>query len=145
MTRIEFHFHVSDGHAHTCRLLRKAAGQGVRCAVLAGEATLQALDQKLWTFSSTDFIAHSRADADPVAAAAASVLLTASLADLRQPVQALVHLGDEVPEGFERFDRLIEIVTTDDLSRAHARLRWKHYSALGYELVRHDLSASETA
>lgn len=142
-TRIEFHFHVDDGHAHACRLLRKAVGQGVRCAVLAPPATLQALDQKLWTFSGTDFIAHSRVGDDPVATAAAAVLLTSTLADLQQPVDALIHLGDEVPEGFERFARLIEIVTTDDLSRAQARLRWKHYSAQGYELVRHDLSAGK--
>ena len=144
-TRIEFHFHVPDGHAHACRLLRKAVGQGVRCAVLAGAATLEALDQKLWTFSGTDFIAHSRVGDDPVATATASVLLTSSLTELKQPVEALIHLGEQVPVGFERFARLIEIGTTDDLSRAQARLRWKHYSAMGYELVRHDLSSGATA
>ena len=139
-TRIEFHFHVADGHAHACRLLRKAVGQGVRCAVLAPPATLAALDQKLWTFSTTDFIAHCRVGDDPVAMARASVLLTPSSAELQQPVEVLVHLGEQVPEGFEAYALLIEIVTTDDLSRAQARLRWKHYSARGYTLVQHDLS-----
>jgi DNA polymerase-3 subunit chi len=59
--------------------------------------------------------------------------------------EVLLNLGDEVPEGFERFDRLIEIVSSDDHGRAQARVRWKHYKSLGYELQQHDLSkAAET-
>ena len=32
------------------------------------------------------------------------------------------------------------IVTADDLDRANARARWKQYTQLGYELIRHDLA-----
>ena len=52
----------------------------------------------------------------------------------------LINLGDEVPLGFERFERLIEIVAVDDHGRMTARQRWKHYLALGYDLKQHDLS-----
>jgi DNA polymerase-3 subunit chi len=52
----------------------------------------------------------------------------------------LVNLGDEVPGGFDRFKRLIEVVSSDDHGKAQARLRWKHYKSLGYELLQHDLS-----
>jgi DNA polymerase-3 subunit chi len=51
-----------------------------------------------------------------------------------------MNLGDEVPLGFERFARLIEIVSNDEHGRDQARLRWKHYKSLGYELLQHDLS-----
>ena len=54
----------------------------------------------------------------------------------------LVNLGDDVPSGFEGFQRLIEIVSSDDHGKAQARLRWKHYKSLGFDLVQHDLSKS---
>jgi DNA polymerase III subunit chi len=44
-----------------------------------------------------------------------------------------------VPDGFEQFDRVIEVVTQDDADRLSARARWKHYNELGYEITRHDL------
>jgi hypothetical protein len=54
--------------------------------------------------------------------------------------EVLLNLGDEVPQDFYRFARLIEIVSNDDHGRAQARVRWKHYKGLGYELQQHDLS-----
>ena len=53
----------------------------------------------------------------------------------------LVHLGPEVPAGFERFERLIELVGTGDDERAQARLRWRHYADRGYAIQRHDVAA----
>jgi DNA polymerase III subunit chi len=51
----------------------------------------------------------------------------------------LVNLGDAVPDGFEGFERLIEVVTPDDADRQQARQRWKHYATRGYSITRHDL------
>jgi DNA polymerase-3 subunit chi len=45
-----------------------------------------------------------------------------------------------VPPGFERFDRLIEVVTTDAEDRNIARTRWRHYTEHGYTITRHDLA-----
>ena len=53
----------------------------------------------------------------------------------------LVNLGDEVPEGFERFVRLVEIVAAGEEDRVRARDRWKHYAHRGYAITRHDLAA----
>jgi DNA polymerase-3 subunit chi len=55
----------------------------------------------------------------------------------------LVNLGADVPEGFERFARLIEVVTVQEDDRANARRRWQHYKARGYELKRIDLELKE--
>jgi DNA polymerase-3 subunit chi len=54
--------------------------------------------------------------------------------------QVLLNLGARVPEGFEQFERLIELVTADDQDRANARQRWKHYADRGYAITRHDLA-----
>ena len=45
-----------------------------------------------------------------------------------------------MPEGFERFERLIEVVTPDGQDRQLARTRWKHYSGRGYSVDRRDLA-----
>jgi len=45
-----------------------------------------------------------------------------------------------VPGGFEQFERLIEVVTSDAQDRFQARQRWKHYADRGYAITRHDLA-----
>jgi DNA polymerase-3 subunit chi len=44
-----------------------------------------------------------------------------------------------MPEGFDVFDRVIEVVSVDEEDRATARLRWKQYVQQGYAIQRHDL------
>ena len=58
--------------------------------------------------------------------------------------QVLVNLGDEVPEGFERFERLIEVVSLDEEDRMRARGRWRHYASRGYAIQRIDLELKES-
>lgn len=139
MTRIEFHFNTADRLVHTCRLLRKARAQGLRIAVLGEPSTLKRLNQTLWTFSPTDFVAHCTQD-DPLVVQQASPVFLGEGALARQDFTVLLNLGDPVPPSFERFERLIEIVANDDHGRSEARQRWKHYKAQGFELLQHDLS-----
>ena len=52
----------------------------------------------------------------------------------------LLNLGAQVPEGFERFGRVVEVVSAqDEADRGQARVRWRQYQAQGYGIVRHDL------
>jgi DNA polymerase-3 subunit chi len=54
--------------------------------------------------------------------------------------QVLVNLGSTVAPGFERFERVIEVVGLDDADRNQARSRWRHYADRGYAMTRHDLA-----
>jgi DNA polymerase-3 subunit chi len=139
MTRIEFHFNAPERLQYACRLLRKANAQRLRMGVVGSAASLRQLDTALWTFSAVDFLPHSTAADSPDIQQASSILLSEDPA-LCADRQVLVNLGDEVPLGFERFERLIEIVAVDDHGRMTARQRWKHYTAQGYDLKQHDLS-----
>jgi DNA polymerase-3 subunit chi len=56
------------------------------------------------------------------------------------PYGVLVNLGADVPQGFEKFDRLIEVVSTDAADREQARNRWRLYTGQGYAIIRHDLN-----
>lgn len=140
MTEIAFHFNVPERLAYACRLIRKSQSQGKRLVVLADEASAQQLDRLLWTFSARDFIAHCRLPADAALAAASPVVIGGEPGQWPHS-EVLLNLGAQVPEGFERFERLIELVTGDDGDRHHARGRWRHYAQRGYPIVQHDLSA----
>jgi DNA polymerase III subunit chi len=139
MTEIAFHFNAPDKLAYACRFARKAQRAGARLVILAPSSVLPELDRMLWSVSPQDFVAHCLADADEDLLAASSVVLAAEVADAPHH-EVLLNLGAQVPVAFERFSRLIEVVSShDEQDRSQARARWKHYAAQGYTLIRHDL------
>ena len=147
MTDIAFHFNAPDKLAYVCRLLRKAVGSGAKVVVVADNATLQALDTQLWTFAPLEFVPHCRADSPPALLQASPILLTTALKDAQvlPHQQVLVNLCSTVSAGFERFQRVIEVVSLDDQDRQNARTRWKQYTDQGYSITRHDLKLRETS
>lgn len=148
MTEVEFHFNVGEKLNYSCRLLRKAVTGGSRLLVTGESAQLAQLDELLWTFVSTSFLPHCQLQADEAVRAASPVLLTPvldapALRSLGHGV--LVNLGSEVPTGFERFERFIEVVGSDEADRLAARIRWSHYKRRGYALTSHDRAATKGA
>lgn len=138
MTGISFHVNLADPLAYACRLLRKASAGGARVVVTGQPEQLQALDTALWTFSATDFIAHGLAQALDPAARERTPIVLATSADAVGARDVLVNLADDVPRGFEGFERLIELVSGDAAALQQARARWKHYADRGYELTKVD-------
>ena len=145
MTEVAFHFNAPDKLAYACRLLRKAVAAGSRVVVTAPADALARLDTLLWTFSQTDFVAHARLPAEPAVLAASPVLLAEAPQGNLPHHQVLVNLGGQLPEGFERFERVIEVVGLDEEDRQLARGRWKRYGELGYNIIRHDLNLKGTS
>lgn len=143
MTEVAFHFNAPDKLGYACRLLRKAVGSGARVMVTGETGTLRELDVALWTFAPLEFLPHCYGEATPAALAAAPVVLAESVRAAPHQ-QVLVNLGGTVPEGFERFERLIEVVTEAEDDRLDARRRWKHYADRGYAITRHDLAARDS-
>jgi DNA polymerase-3 subunit chi len=143
MTEVAFHFNVPDKLGYACRLLRKAASTGSKVVVTGEPDLLRTLDTQLWTFSPLEFIAHCHAGSADSQVVAQSPVVLADSPRAAPHQDVLVNLGAGVPEGFERFERLIEVVTQDDGDRQQARTRWKHYADRGYAITRHDLAAKE--
>jgi len=143
MTRVSFHFNVPHRLDYACRLLRKATRQNARITVTGPTPVLAELDRALWSFEPTEFIPHvllRDGQALPERLGATPVCLAATLAGAPHH-DVLLNLGAEPPAGFESFERLIEIVSTDDEDRAAARARWKHYAARGYAIEKHEVPA----
>lgn len=141
-TAIAFHFHVGALQAYLCRLLRKVTLAGHRSWVLLPEEYLRATDDALWTFSAQEFVTHAVWGHAPesVLRRSAVVLSSAELPEPSLGIGVLVNLLPAVPVGFERFERLLEIVPEDDALKAAARERWRYYVAQGLNIERHDVA-----
>ena len=144
MTQIAFHFGAVDKMYYTCRLLRKASGTGARVLVLAQPPVCNHLDEALWGISGTDFVTHCQLPAPDSVLQRSSVVLSGG--DVPQDVafDVMLNLGTSVPQGFDSFGRVIEVVSLDETDRQHARQRWKTYTELGYTIERHDLKTQAT-
>jgi DNA polymerase III subunit chi len=139
MPTIAFHFNAPVKLAYACRLLRKATASGSTLAVVADDALLAKLDEQLWSFSALDFVPHGRFDALTAEQRAQTPVWLCQSAQQGQGREVLVNLSHAVPEGFEVFERVIEVVSQDEADKKSARLRWKHYTERGLDIVRHDL------
>ncbi|MGZ5133102.1 MAG: DNA polymerase III subunit chi, partial [Caldimonas sp.] len=143
MTEIRFHFNVPSRTGYACRLLRKAARQGSAIALTGPQDLLARLDRELWDLGPAEFVAHAWAgEVESVPASLHSTTVWLAPDPLAAPVHgALVNLGDAAPRGFETFERLIEVVSTDPGDRTAARERWKGYAGRGYSIDKHEVTA----
>lgn len=143
VTEVVFHFNVADKRGHACRLLRKAHLQGARLLVITEPHELDPLDAALWTLAGRDFIPHARLS-DPAGIQAHSPILLGGgwPAEVSHPQdRVLVNLSNGFLSGFDRFLRVIEVVSRDQHDRDRARERWKVYRAAGGEPLHHDFAA----
>lgn len=141
MTELAFHFGAPDKLGYACRLLRKAVGNGARVVVLVDANAVARLDVDLWGVSPTDFVPHCAIPATASVRSRSPVLVTSGTANgLAPQYQVLVNLADTIPQGFDQFERVIEVVCTDPADRDRARGRWRFYTEQGYAITRHDLA-----
>lgn len=140
MTALAFHFGAPDKLGYACRLLRKAVGSGAQVVVVADADAIAQLDADLWALSPTEFLPHCLGAAGDSVHNRSPLVLVTDASQTPDQRGVLVNLAESVPHGFERFDRLIEVVSTDATDRAQARSRWKYYTERGYTITRHDLA-----
>ncbi len=137
MTEVEFHTGVSDVGIFACRLLRKAARQGVRVQVTASAETLDALDLQLWSFDERDFVPHARLPgARPVVLEHSPIWLTPQVMGGDAP-RVVVNLDQDPPPDLGALDRLIEVVAADPDQAQRGRARWRAYKAQGLSIKHH--------
>ncbi len=134
MTRVDFHSKVPNKLQYACRLVRKARAADMKVVVfLQDSAELAAFDETLWTFSEQDFLPHVKAGDE--LAAQTPVILTDNADQTLPHHQVLINLSDQTPAHFARFERLFEIVSTDEDDLSAGRERYKQYQQRGYPLT----------
>jgi DNA polymerase-3 subunit chi len=133
MTRIDFHTNVPDKIAYACRLARKARAAHCNIVLLTLPAQLAQLDDALWTFSEQEFLPHVMAGD---ALATNTPIILADSDDVELPHhQVLINLTDATPGHFARFERMFEIVSSDEADAAAGRARYRFYQQRGYPLT----------
>ena len=142
-TRVDFYLlGASDGRARlltVCRLAEKACDQGLRVAVrTAGPSQTAELDELMWTFSDRSFVPHGVWPAEPDFAAATPVLIASgALPESHRDV--LINLGDDLPDDPGSYQRVCEVVASDEDAKRGARIRWRGYRDAGLEPNKHTL------
>jgi len=132
MTRIDFHSNVPDKIAYACRLVRKAYGARNRIVLMTDDAAqLAALDAALWTFSPADFLPHVQAG-DALAGETAIILTDSDDAALPH-TDLLVNVSRRAPAHFARFQRVIEVVSSEEADAAAGRRRYVGYKQQDYQ------------
>lgn len=140
MTQIDFYTHVQDKQLFACKLSAKVLAQGLRILVLAVDENHAArMDQMLWTVPPTGFLPHCRAR--DTLADVTPVVVDSDPGELTHD-EVLLNLTADRPPFFSRFQRLIEVVSTDEADRLAARERFRFYRDRGYEIRSHDMSQS---
>ncbi len=141
MTAVEFYFNAADRLQAACRLTTQALAAGERLLVYAPDPELAArLDRLMWTWPATGFLPHCAVD-DPLAPDTPVLIAR----DERAPAEfhVLLNLGPECPPHFARFERLLEVVGTDEAEREAARSRYRLYKSRGYGIANHDLARAD--
>ena len=138
MTRVDFYSNAPDKLELARSLVNKAYRQGLSIMVHSTDAqVLTDLDQRLWAAPGSGFLPHCSTDA--AHAAQTPVVLGTDIGNLSH-TDVLINLNDTTPSFFSRFERLIEIVSLDEVDRIAARQRWAFYKQRGYAMNNHDMS-----
>lgn len=137
MTRIDFYdltqsHHNSDGLV--CKLCHKAYQNKQSVLLLtADQQHTEKLDRMLWTSEEESFLPHDRQEQDGIL----TPILVNHQADPRGERQLLINLTDEIPLFFAQFERVIELVATNN--KEVARSHYSYYKDRGYVLNHHKL------
>lgn len=137
VTRITFYFNAPDKLDVARKLATKAFQSGQQALVYTEDpAMAQAADQGFWTAQQLTFLPHVQCS-HPLASE--TPILIGDKPDHLKRADVLINLDQEPPVFFGRFERLLEIVTTDPGDRERARARFKFFKERGYALETHDL------
>jgi DNA polymerase III subunit chi len=140
MTDVAFHVNVANPLGYACRLVRKAYLRGMSVLVLGEARQVAALDAQLWGMRPVEFVPHCQAAEEAGLLARSSVVLADSMAQAPQRAfDALLNLTNEVPDGYQAFGRLFEVVSMDEAHLQAARRRWRVYQDDGLTPKRHEI------
>lgn len=144
MTQVDFYV-MTGGDIEAslkvaCRLVEKASQRGKVYVKTRDEAQTSALQEKLWSFREDAFIPHavvSKAESDtndcPEKVFIGHHEAPSHLEDI------LINLSPDVPSGYARFERLLEVVPAEHNAREICRKNYVFYRDRGYPLKKHDI------
>lgn len=143
MTRIDFYIlqdvNLAAQHRFACRLAAKALGSGQPIVLhTTDEAMAREVDELLWHYPDKRFLPHAVQGEE--SAGQAPLLITWQEPGAYDGV--LFNLSSRVPDFFNRFHRVVEVVV--DENRSQGRERYRFYRHRGYPLYDHQMDEWES-
>ena len=143
MTRIDFYI-IEEGSEEAtetfiCRLTEKAWSQNNAVYIhTMDEQHATKYDELLWTFNEDSFVPHQLST--PESSEKTVLIGHQTTAEIPSHHDVLINLNHESPSFFSQFERVAEIITTDETSRIKGRERYQFYRDRGYALETHKMS-----
>lgn len=141
--RVDFYLlqseQATDRWLVACRLIEKAYFKGHRIYIhCAHQADAEALDELLWTFKKDSFIPHNLQGEGPEPPPPVQIGFAK---EPRGFHDILINMADDIPPFFNRFKRVIELVSNDEAQKELCRNHYRSYKAQSCELFTHQLDA----
>ena len=143
MTRVDFYILKEDDAdarwQFGCRLIDKVFQQGLPVYVHA-ENREQAtyVDNLLWSFKADSFLPHDFGH-ERLSPKPAPIHVGYGDEAPNHHHEVLINLSHHIPAFFSRFERVAEIVSQDEETRAKIRQHYTFYRERGYPLHNHDM------
>ena len=123
-----------------CRLTQTVMTKSEHSLIIVDDQTerLKALDEQLWSFDATSFIPHTLISGEQVTAdkLSAPVTLLSSLpSNFDGVVLNLAPTALPLSKNGTLPDRVLEIITPDEVSKQQGRDKYRAYRDLGFELI----------
>ena len=145
MSDVVFHYGVADKWDYAIRLVRKAVRSGFRVRVVLAPAEMANFSARLWAMAPTGFSAHCD-DQAPASLKRRSPVILGTTGESDEPeVAVLLNLTDDMPESPQRYEKILEVITTDPQDRQQGRIRKRAYDSARYPVAMHDAGAAQTA
>ena len=139
MTEVLFYTNTDNKLQTACTLTVKALARGMRVMLLTQDAAAtERLSKLIWSVPATGFVPHCRS-ADRLAPV--TPVIVDHVAEPLIHDQVLVNLCVLTPPFFSRFQRLVEIVGSEEADREAGRARYRFYRDRGYDIRTHQLGA----
>jgi DNA polymerase-3 subunit chi len=144
VTQVDFYILPNDSSEErlrlACRITDKALQQGQQVLInTESPAESARLDDLLWTFSQGSFIPHRVIDKATSAIIIEPVAIGCGIAPEIPDTHVLINLAATVPEFFNRYRRVAEVVDGNEHRRTQGRERFRFYRDKGCELHTHEL------
>ena len=139
MTRISFYIcrnsETNSRLGILFRLVEKAYFKGHHIFIATdNENETKRIDAELWSFKTNRFIPHGF-----VGTREGKIIGIGCDQDPDEHSGVLINLQKTIPPFFSRFERLIEIVESNDEDLARGRANWTFYKDRGYPLDKYEI------
>ena len=117
------------------RIVEKAYSNGHKIYIACrSRSQAERIDSELWVFKKDRFIPHGMIDSPE-----GKIVAIGWGQEPKLHNEVLINLLESIPPFFSRFNRLIEIVDSNESDLLLGREHWKFYKDRGYPLKKYDV------